>query len=341
MSGYADAAAALIKATRGREDALGLRDETCRSRFLLHDHPTAKVIVFFHGFTALPEQFVPIGEAFFQAGYNVLIPLLPGHGQAGEWSDDNPPPLPITPLLYQDFGQSWLEKAQSLGDRVLLGGLSGGSTLAAWLALEHPQQVDRGLLFAPYLSGTNALVDWVVERMNVYFEWKPDPGVTSFGYKGFQMPALRTFLAMGQEVLDRAKVQPAAPLLLISSASDRAVDSAEHQALFQSALKWQPRCWYHCFDRTLAIGHNMMTKAEGNERADLPIAIAKAYAESDLTWTEVTTLSDRLQHGKPLDAIATQLNLSQRLPSDRSALLTTLQLIAQTPDQLKPHGDGG
>ncbi|MBD2035215.1 alpha/beta fold hydrolase [Leptolyngbya sp. FACHB-321] len=341
MSDYANAAAALIKATRGREDALGLRDETSRSRFLLHKHPTAKVIVFFHGFTASPEQFVPIGEAFFQAGYNVLIPLLPGHGQAGDWSDDNPPPLPITPLLYQDFGQNWLEKAQSLGDRVLLGGLSGGSTLAAWLALEHPQQVDRGLLFAPYLSGTNAFVDWVVERMNVYFEWKSEPGVVSFGYKGFQMPALRTFLAMGQEVLDRAKVQPTAPLLLVSSASDHAVDSAEHQALFQSALKLQPQCWYHCFDRTLAIGHNMMTRAEGNERADLPIAIAKAYAESDLTWKEVTTLSDRLQQGETLEAIAAQLNLSQRLPSDRSALLTALQLIAQTPEELKPHRDEG
>jgi pimeloyl-ACP methyl ester carboxylesterase len=341
MSGYTDAAAALIKATRRREDALGLRDETCCSRFLLHTRPTAKVIVFFHGFTALPEQFVPIGEAFFQAGYNVLIPLLPGHGQAGDWSDDNPPPLPITPLLYQDFGQNWLEKAQSLGDRVLLGGLSGGSTLAAWLALEHPQQVDRSLLFAPYLAGTNALVDWVVERMNVYFEWKSEPGVTGFGYKGFQMPALRAVLDLGQEVLERAKVQPTAPLLIVSSASDRAVDSKEHQELFQSALQFQPRCWYHCFNRALAIGHNMMTKAEGNERIDLPIAIAKAYAESDLTWKEVTTLSDRLQQGETLEAIAAQLNLSHRLPSDLPALLTTLQLIAQTPEGLKPQGDKG
>lgn len=336
MTVYADVAAALIKATRAREDALGLRDETCRSRFLLHPHSTAKVIVFFHGFTALPEQFLPIGEAFFQAGYNVLIPLLPGHGQAGDWNDDNPPPLPKTPLLYQDFGQSWLQKAQSLGDRVLLGGLSGGSTLAAWLALEHPQQVDRSLLFAPYLAGTNAFVDWIVERTNVYFKWKTQPGAVGFGYEGFQMPALRAVLDLGQAVLDRAKVQPTAPLLIVSSASDRAVDSEEHQALFQSALKFQPQCWYHCFERSLAIGHNMMTEAEGNKRVDLPIAIAKSFAESNLTWSEVTTLSDRLQQGEILEAIAAQLHQSQRLPSDLPALLTTLQLIAQTPERLKP-----
>lgn len=335
MTVYAAAAAALIKATREREDALGLRDDSCRSRFLLQNRPTAKVIVLFHGFTALPEQFVPIGEAFFQAGYNVLIPLLPGHGQAGDWNDDNPPPLPETPLLYQDFGQNWLQKAQALGDRVVVGGLSAGSTLAAWLALEQPQQVDRSLLFAPYLAGTNALVDWVVERLNVYFEWKTQPGVVSFGYKGFQMSALRAVLDMGQDVLDRAKVQPSAPLLLVSSASDRAVDSQEHQELFQAALKFQPQCWYHCFDRTLAIGHNMMTQAEGNQHADLPIAIAKAYVESNLTWREVTTLSDRLQQGEALAAIATQLSLSQRLAPDLPALLTTLKLIAQTPEKLK------
>lgn len=328
MAAYTDVTEALIKKTRAREEALGLRDGTCRSRFLLQPNQTSKVVVFFHGFTAAPAQFDTIGEAFFKAGYNVLIPLLPGHGQAGDWNEDNPPPLPENPHIYQEFGQNWLQNAQSLGDRVLLGGLSGGSTLAAWLALEYPQQVDRGLLFAPYLSGTNALIDWVVERMNVYFEWKTEPGAVGFGYGGFRMPALRVFLDMGQDILDLAKVQPAAPMLIVSSASDRAVDSEEHQELFQSALKLQPRCWYHCFDRQLAIGHNMMTQAEGNKHADLPIAIAKTYAESDLTWNEITALSKRLQQGESLEAIAEQLNLSQPFPPDLPSLLTTLRLFA-------------
>ncbi len=330
MTDYADYAQALIQKTRDREDALGLRDEASRSRFLLQLQPTAKVIVFFHGFTASPEQFAPIGNAFFQSGYNVLIPLLPGHGQAGDWNDEAPPPLPENPFIYQEFGQNWLTYAQSLGDRVVLGGLSGGSTLAAWLALTYPQQIDRVLLFAPYLSGTNAFVDWVVERMNVYFEWKTQPGVANFGYRGFRMPALRTFLDMGQEILKRAKVQPMAPMLIVSSESDRAVDREEHEQLFQTALQYQPRCWYQCFDRALAIGHNMMTRAEGNPHADLPIAIAKAYVESDLTWNEVTTLSECLQQGETLESIATQLNLSQQISHDTPAMLTALQLIAQT-----------
>ncbi|PSB30696.1 alpha/beta hydrolase [Stenomitos frigidus] len=328
MTAYTDVTTALIKKTRAREEALGLRDDACRSRFLLQPNATPKVVVFFHGFTAAPAQFDAIGDAFFQAGYNVLIPLMPGHGQAGDWNDDNPPPLPENPHIYQEFGQNWLENAQSLGDRVLVGGLSGGSTLAAWLALEHPQQVDRGLLFAPYLSGTNALVDWVVERMNVYFEWKTQPGVVGFGYSGFHMPALRVFLDLGQQILDRAQVQPSAPLLIVSSAGDSAVDSEEHQQLFQAALKFQPKCWYHCFNRKLAIPHNMMTQLEGNQYADLPIALAKAYAESNLTWNAITTFSERLQQGEAFETIAKQLDLSPSLSPDLPSMLMTLRLLA-------------
>ena len=284
---YAAAANALIRKTRSREDVLELRDDSCRSRFFLQPAPTAKVILFFHGFTAVPQQFVPIGEAFFQAGYNVLIPLLPGHGQAGDWDDDHPPPLPETPLLYQDFGLNWLEQAHTLGQQVVIGGLSGGSTLAAWLSLECPQLIDRSLLFAPYLSGSNRLVDWFVEQFDGYFAWQVAPGTVNFGYKGFSMPALRVFLDMGQEVLDRVKTQPAAPFLIVSSESDKAVGSQAHRDLFEAALKFQPRCWYHCFDRQLDIQHNMMTKAEGNEYRDLVIALARAYIEHDLTWDEV------------------------------------------------------
>ncbi|XGV95491.1 MAG: alpha/beta hydrolase [Leptolyngbya sp. BL-A-14] len=329
MAAYKDAIEALIKKTRDREDALGLRDDTCRSRFFFQPNPAAKVIVFFHGFTAVPEQFVPIGEAFFQAGFNVLIPLLPGHGQAGDWNADYPPPLPENPLIYQEFGRNWLNDAQALGDRVMVGGLSGGSTLSAWLALEYAQQIDRSLLFAPYLSGTNALVDWVVERVNVYFEWKIQPGNVSFGYGGFHVPALRVFLDMGQQILERAKTQPAAPMLIVSSADDRAVDQEEHRQLFQSALQFQPRCWYYCFDRKLNMPHNMMTQAEGSPRPDLPIALGKTYAESDLVWNEMTALSERLKAGEALESIVAQLGLQNRLSPDQAALQTTLQLFAE------------
>ena len=72
----------------------------------------------------------------------------------------------------------------------------------------------------------------------------------------------------------------------------------------------------------------MMTQSEGNQHVALPIALAKAYAECDLTWNEMMTLSKRLQQGEPLEAITEQLNLTQSLPVDLPSLLITLRLLA-------------
>lgn len=321
MLNYSTLTKAIVEETWTLENALPLIDETCRSRFFLHPSPTSKVCLFFHGFTATPEQFVPIGETFFNAGYNVLIPLLPGHGQAGNWDKDNPPPLPENQLIYQQFGLKWLEQVQPLGKQVVIGGLSGGSTLAALLALERPQQIDRALIFAPYLSNSNKVVDLFVEIMNIYFEWQTAPGTTSFGYDGFLMSALRVFLDMGQDVLERAENSFAAPMFIVSSESDRAVGNEDHKALFDAVLKHQPKAWYHCFDKVLDIPHNMMTFIEGNKYRNLLIAIAKAYVESDLTWAEIDEIGDRMMQGKPFSSIVSELNLTGRVSPDLPTMI--------------------
>lgn len=312
---------AIVQATQAHEDALPLINENCRSQFLLHPDSQQGVCLFFHGFTATPEQFEPIGKAFFAAGYNVLIPLLPGHGLSGDWDGDNPPPLPEEQQVYKEFGLHWLQQIQALGNKVVIGGLSGGSTLAAWLALEQPQWIERALLFAPYLSNSNKVVDLLVRIFNFYFEWKNEPGTVSFGYGGFVMPALRLFLDMGQDVIERAQEELAAPMFIISSESDRAVGNKDHKDLFEAVLKRQPKAWYHRFDRDLKIPHNMMTKAEGNEHQDLVIAIAKAYVESDLTWAEVEAIGDRMAQGKPFNAVISELHLKQRVSADMSTMM--------------------
>jgi esterase/lipase len=287
MFDYSTTTASIIEQAKIREDTLPVRNEKCRSKFFFHSHPTPKVCLFFHGFTAGSYQFEPLGEAFFQAGYNVLIPLMPGHGVAGDWDGDNPPPLPEDAQVYQQFGIEWLQQAKPLGEQLVIGGYSSGASLAAWLALEHSQDISQTLVFAPYLSGNNILVDWLVHILPVYYEWlnKDNPG--NFGYEGFRIPALRIFLDMGEEILNRAKNTPAAPMLIVSSESDQATNRHEHRELFEAVLKYQPKSWYHCFEKELHIPHTMMTQAEGNKHLPLLINLTKAYVESELTWAEV------------------------------------------------------
>jgi esterase/lipase len=325
---------AIAREIQASESQLPLMAQTGGSQFLLHPD-SEKVCLFFHGFTATPEQFAIIGKAFYQAGYHVLIPLLPGHGIAGEWNGDNPPPLPEDQQVYQEFGLHWLEIARSIGEEIIIGGLSGGSTLAAWLALEHPDQIDKALIFAPYLSGSNKVVDLFVRIFNIYFEWRHDPQVVSFGYDGFAMPALRLFLDMGTEILEKAKsekapTQKAAPMLIVSSESDRAVGNREHEKLFNAVVQFQPKSWYVCFDDVLDIPHNMMTQAEGNEYVDLLISLAKAYTSSNVTWGEMVALSDRIEHGDPFETAIEELELRGRIAPEMAAMMKIIDAsIAQ------------
>lgn len=312
MLDYSTTITSLIEQAKNRENALPVRNEQCRSKFLFHEQATKKVCLFFHGFTAGSYQFEPLAEALYKLGYNVLIPLVPGHGLAGDWDDKNPPPLPETAEVYQKFALEWLQKAKLLGEELILGGYSSGATLAAWLAQEHPQEIEKTLLFAPYLSGSNKLVDFLVERLPIYYEWlnKDNPG--NFGYDGFSMPALRVFLDLGQQILEQSKTTITTPMLIVSSESDQATNLKEHQELFEAVVNQQPKCWYYCFDKTLKIPHTMMTKAEGNNYLDQLILLATAYIESQLTWGDVEDITKQVKLGKTFATIANQLKLNRQ-----------------------------
>lgn len=268
------------------ESALPLHNQACRSRFWVHPHRTSKVLLFLHGFTAAPYQSEPIGNAFFKAGYTVLAPLQPGHGQAGNWNRHNPPPLPEEIEPYQQFVLQWLQVAQTLGEQVVIGGLSTGGTLAAWAALQHPQQVNHALLFTPFLGSRYRLFDGLIHTLPFYFEWFNKDASGNFGYKGFRIPALRIFLELGRDVVEQAQIRAEVPILMVCSESDRAVNRAKQQDLFQAIVTHQPRSWYYCFDDSLNIEHRMMTRLEDNDYEELVIALARAYVESDLTWNE-------------------------------------------------------
>ncbi|MGI8504191.1 MAG: alpha/beta hydrolase [Hassallia sp.] len=324
MSDYSSITAAIIQQAKNLEKTLPIKNEACRPKFFFHPEPTAKVCLFFHGFTAGPYQFEPLAKALFEAGYNVLVPLLPGHGVAGKWDKDNPPPLPSEIEIYQQFAFSWLEVAQKLGNQVIVGGLSTGGNLAAWLALERPQEIERSLLFAPSLGSNNAVVDFLVEVLPIYYEWLNKDNSGNFGYDGFLIPAFRIFLDMGKEILERVEKEPTVPMFVIYSESDRAINHHEIKILFESVLKQQPQSWYHRFDKSLEIPHTMMTKAEGNKYQDLLITLVKAYVESDITWNELIKVGYQILQGKTFEAAVSELDLVDRVTPDLSVLLAVM-----------------
>lgn len=324
MANYSDLTAGIERSTRAAEQALPLRNEFCRTQLMFQPQRAKRVCLLFHGFTAGPYQFAPMGRMFFNAGYTVLIPRLPGHGQAGNWNRQSPPPLPTDRVTYQRFALDWLAKANQVGDEVIVGGLSAGGAIAAWLALERPQSIHRALLFAAYLSGSSKLLDFVVKRVNSYFEWIPvgsaPPKV--YGYPGFLVPAMRVFLDMGKDILDRAGTVSTPPMFIVSSESDIAVGNFDHRALFEKLMPRQSMTWYNSLPKALEIPHTMTTQLEGNRWEGVLNTMAKAFVESRLTWVEVEEIGYRMTLGKTFNQVVAELGLAAKVSPDMPAMMT-------------------
>ena len=318
-SRYLDLRRVLASRVAAQEEELSLIDSLCRSYFLFHPEPAEKVCLFFHGFTAGPYQFIPMAQTLHRAGYNVLVPRLPGHGLAGAWGPSNPPPLVDNPKIYLRFALQWLKIARHLGRQVVVGGLSGGGTLASWLALEKADAIHRAILFAPYFSASSKVIDLFVRHIDTYFEWEKLMGPS---YPGFEISARRAVLRIAKYNFKRVKRSPVAPMFMISSESDRAVNNYDHRRFFELALTQQPYCWYHSFDRVLDIPHTMMTEAEGNRYTNLLNVMTKAYIESSLTWAEVEEIAYRMTKRRTFPSVVAELGWQHKVSRDMPAMMT-------------------
>src|SRR3990167_2778884 len=120
----------------------------CSTQLLTHGKRVAKVIVFLHGYTNCPQQISVLGSKFFDLGYNVYVPRQSHHGLKDRLTPD------IQFLTAEEmvkFTDEILDQAHGLGTEVILVGLSGGGTMAAWAA-QNRADLDKSVIVAPMLS---------------------------------------------------------------------------------------------------------------------------------------------------------------------------------------------
>ncbi|MBW4663232.1 MAG: alpha/beta hydrolase [Chroococcus sp. CMT-3BRIN-NPC107] len=116
---------------------------------MYHGKPRKNAIVLVHGLTDSPYFMKAIAKRFHAMGFNVLLPLLPGHGLK----------IPDTQIDTVTFTE-WLEEvnfavncAKSLGEQVSIGGLSAGGNLATYKTITDKQSINGALfLFAAALD---------------------------------------------------------------------------------------------------------------------------------------------------------------------------------------------
>ncbi len=113
-------------------------------------------VIMFHGFGGCPQQFLGLALRISAQGFDVLLPLLPGHGAiltAGGKDDlSDLPSADEDNSRYIEFATLMNRiMAASPGEKIM-GGFSFGGAISLNAALQATEQYDRLLLLAPMLA---------------------------------------------------------------------------------------------------------------------------------------------------------------------------------------------
>ena len=98
-----------------------------------HDTDSRVGVVLSHGFTGTPDSMRPLAHACRDAGWNVRLPLLPGHGT--RWQELNDSDWTQWAGEVDRVTRELLDRC----DVVVVAGLSMGGTLATLMAQRHPE----------------------------------------------------------------------------------------------------------------------------------------------------------------------------------------------------------
>ena len=237
---------------RARQGASRLREDTLRrlpvgkdgiipgaEPFEFSHGPEAPAILLLHGGGDTPQTLRYFAEYLYARGYNVRVPLLPGHGRtlrefstvsAGEWTE-------AARAAYRELAREnrW----------VALSGLSMGGALAVQLAAEE-RSIPAVALLAPYVAMPRrvvlaarlspfwgAAVPYVssVDRAAATSIQDQAEAARSLGYGVFTPAALRALRATVGRAID-ALPNVTSPTLMIQSRQDNRIPADAAQRAF-------------------------------------------------------------------------------------------------------------
>lgn len=268
-----------IESIQAEEAKLDLHPE-CATQLLTHGEETDNVIVFLHGFTSCPQQFVVLGQAYFERGYNVYIPRTPRHGfndRRGEHLKG------LTAEEMAEFAQQTADIAQGLGERVIVSGISGGGAMTTYLSQERAD-VDIAAPIAPFLGIgfiprplNRAFANLFLIVPDIWQWWDPinkeaNPLAAPFAYARYPLHALLENMRLGYAAeADAKRTRPAADkIIVITNANDESVNNgvvAEFEEMWKehgddAVVLFQ-------FDKGLGLPHDLITSIRPGARIDL------------------------------------------------------------------------
>jgi len=235
-----EAALARFEQIQAREAAMDELNPICLSKLLTHGQKTEHAIILMHGMTNCPEQFRELAPMFYERGYNVLIPRMPGNGLA---DPETTTLKDVTAEQLCDCCTDMVDIARGLGGHVTFLGISVGGTMAAWVA-QHRADVDLAVLITPEFTISRKLGVRVSRLVMDVFRlmpnlmtqrFQPFTGAVGHNYHGFATRGLAQAMRLGFSVYDAARTtKPAAQsIVVITNAADPAVNNTITQKLVQ------------------------------------------------------------------------------------------------------------
>ena len=203
----------------------------CQTQFLSHKEKTQYAIVFIHGYTNCPHQFVELGKLFYEEGYNVLIAPLPRHGLADRMTEA------LSQLKAEElvtYADDVVDIAQGLGEHVTVTGISGGGVITGWIA-QNRSDVDLAVLISPAFGYAQVPPVLTLPASKLYlflpnsFAWWDDElqedNLPSHTYPRYSTRALAQILRLSFVIQAQARQKDplASDILVVTNANDQSI----------------------------------------------------------------------------------------------------------------------
>ena len=249
----------------------------CRLQFLSPGRKAQHVIIFVHGYTNCPAQFVELGQKFYDLGYNVLIAPLPHHGLKDRLNGEQ---SQLTADELMTYADRMVDIAHGLGDDITVMGISGGGVIAAWAA-QNRSEVDTAVIISPAFGYQQIPKRLTAPAMNVirilpdvFNWWNPklrEKVGPSHAYPRYSKHTLAEFLRLGFAVQVQGWQSPPAAqrLIIITNANDTSVNNEMTADVVKIWEGHRANIESYEFPSNLDLAHDLIDPEQPNQPIDI------------------------------------------------------------------------
>ncbi|MDO8736270.1 MAG: alpha/beta fold hydrolase [Thermoleophilia bacterium] len=252
-------------------DEAGKVCDICGTRFYTHGARTEKAVVLVHGLTNSPRQFEELGQMLYNDGYNVLIPRLPYHGlqthTVSELANTTTKDLRL-------FSDQIADMAAGLGDEITVVGLSGGGTVAAWIA-QNRSDVTKVVMIAP-LYGVAPVPPLANEMLGNLFTRIPDITWSSSSeapresvYMGWSTRGVAEYMVFSRAAKPSEEGEPSQvkDIVLVTNGNDHTVNNGMSEVVVQEWETAGAAITRYQFDESLGLPHDVVDMASIGDKS--------------------------------------------------------------------------